>query len=131
MPTDFLKPQKIRSHPGTWRGPAGKVTIYKYTLHDRSFHFGNESQLWLTRPPRSIIPTATSVPDKNYAGYAINEYGTLVRNLPVRKRSTFLYNVPREVSNSVLTLRRKRNEAEESKEETFLGNEYHYADVQR
>ncbi|KAK1126878.1 hypothetical protein K0M31_004499 [Melipona bicolor] len=82
--TDFIKLRKIRSDPGTRRGPAGK--------------------LWLTRPPRSIVPTAASIPDKNYTGYSINQYGSLVKNPLLRKTSTFFYNVSREETNTTTLL---------------------------
>nr|XP_033188842.1 sperm-tail PG-rich repeat-containing protein 2-like [Bombus vancouverensis nearcticus] len=81
---DLIKSRKIRCHPGTWRGPAGK--------------------LWLTRPPRSIIPNPTSIPDKNYTAYSINENGSLVKNPPFRKKTTFFYNVPRGEANATTLL---------------------------
>lgn len=59
--------------------------------------FDNELQLWLTRPPRSTVLTIASVPDKNYTGYSINQYGSLVKNPLLRKKPTFFYNVAREV----------------------------------
>ncbi|CAD1473894.1 unnamed protein product, partial [Heterotrigona itama] len=82
--TDFIKLRKTRSHPGARKGPMGK--------------------LWLTRPPRSIVPTATSVPDKNYTGYSINQYGSLVKNPLLRKKPIFFYNVPREEANTTTLL---------------------------
>ncbi|XP_017766211.1 PREDICTED: sperm-tail PG-rich repeat-containing protein 2-like [Eufriesea mexicana] len=35
--TDLLKPQKIRSHPGTWRGPAGKETNTTTLMYKGNF----------------------------------------------------------------------------------------------
>ncbi|XP_076545822.1 sperm-tail PG-rich repeat-containing protein 2 [Osmia lignaria lignaria] len=75
---------KIRSHPGTWRGPAGK--------------------LWLGRPPRSILPASTSVPHKNHTGYHVDEYGVFVKNPPLKHEPTFLYNVPRKERNMTTLL---------------------------
>ncbi|CAK9802167.1 Sperm-tail PG-rich repeat-containing protein 2 [Anthophora quadrimaculata] len=86
--TDYLKCGKKRTHPGTWRGPPGK--------------------LWLTRPPRSIIPTPTSVPHKNYAGYTMNEYGILVKKPPIEREPTVFYNIPRGEANTT-TLMYKGN----------------------
>ena len=72
------------------------------------YNFDDESQLWLTRPPPSIIPTATSIPDKDYTGYDINEYGVFVKNPPIKKKPTYFYNVHRGVKHYSLVKKKKK-----------------------
>ncbi|KAL2716643.1 sperm-tail PG-rich repeat-containing protein 2-like [Vespula squamosa] len=91
LPDDLLKKTqgKIRSHPGTWKGAAGK--------------------LWLIKPPRSIITPGISVPSKrDVYGYDINEYGILVKISPIEHEPPFIYDIPRGEENFT-TLRYKGN----------------------
>ncbi|XP_018053258.1 PREDICTED: sperm-tail PG-rich repeat-containing protein 2-like [Atta colombica] len=90
LPKDLFKktPRKIRSHPGTWRGPAGK--------------------LWLIRPPR-LLTTGLAVPSKrDVGGYDYNERGILVKNPIIEYKPTDFYDVPRRETNFT-TLRYKGN----------------------
>ncbi|XP_018367205.1 PREDICTED: sperm-tail PG-rich repeat-containing protein 2-like [Trachymyrmex cornetzi] len=90
LPNDLFKetPQKIRSHPGTWHGSAGK--------------------LWLIRPPR-LLTTGLAVPSKHdVGGYDYNERGVLVKNPVIEHKPTDFYDVPRGETNFT-TLKYKGN----------------------
>ncbi|XP_020279765.1 sperm-tail PG-rich repeat-containing protein 2-like isoform X2 [Pseudomyrmex gracilis] len=91
LPDDLFKetPRKIRSHSGTWRGPAGK--------------------LWLIRPPRSTITSGPAVPSKrDVYGYDYNEHGILVKNPVIKLEPTDFYDIPRGETNFT-TLKYKGN----------------------
>lgn len=81
----------------SWKSNIYPILSTKCNIIKLLFNFDDESQLWLKRPPRSIIPTATSIPDKDYTGYDINEYGVFVKNPPLKKKPTYFYNVHRGV----------------------------------
>ncbi|KAK2587775.1 hypothetical protein KPH14_003881 [Odynerus spinipes] len=110
LPDDLFKesPRKIKSHPGTWRGPAGKVKfslIIIFIGRHRHFAF----QLWLVKPPRSMMTVGLSVPSKrDVYGYDVNEYGILVKNPPIEKEPAFIYDLPRGEENFT-TIRYKGN----------------------
>ncbi|KAG5315012.1 STPG2 protein, partial [Acromyrmex insinuator] len=90
LPEDLFKetPRKIRSHPGTWRGPAGK--------------------LWLI-PPSRPLPTGLAVPSKrDVGGYDYNERGVLVKNPVIEHKPTDFYDIPRGETNFT-TLKYKGN----------------------
>ncbi|KYQ54243.1 Uncharacterized protein C4orf37 like protein [Trachymyrmex zeteki] len=77
LPNDLFKetPRKIKSHPGTWHGSAGK--------------------LWLIPPPRPLT-TSLAVPSKrDIGGYDYNERGVLVKNPVIEHKPTDFYDVPR------------------------------------
>ncbi|KYN31534.1 Uncharacterized protein C4orf37 like protein [Trachymyrmex septentrionalis] len=81
LPKDLFKetPRKIRSHPGTWRGSAGK--------------------LWLICPPRPLT-TGSAVPSKrDFNGYDYNERGVLVKNPVIEHEPTDFYDIPRGETN--------------------------------
>ncbi|KAF7410340.1 hypothetical protein HZH68_004721 [Vespula germanica] len=91
LPDDLFKKtrREIRSHPGTWKGAAGK--------------------LWLIKPPRSIITPGISVPSKrDVYGYDINEHGILVKISPIEDEPAFIYDIPRGEENFT-TIRYKGN----------------------
>ncbi|XP_026825708.1 sperm-tail PG-rich repeat-containing protein 2-like [Ooceraea biroi] len=93
LPDDLFKetPRRIRSHPGTWRGPAGK--------------------LWLIRPPRPIMQTGLSVfpsSTRDFGGYGYDERGVLAKNPVIEQEPSDFYDVPRGETNFA-TLKYKGN----------------------
>ncbi|XP_011691565.1 PREDICTED: sperm-tail PG-rich repeat-containing protein 2-like [Wasmannia auropunctata] len=89
LPNDLFKesPRKIRSHPGTWRGSAGK--------------------LWLIRPLRPFS-IGLSVPSKRDCGFDYDERGVLVKNPVIEDEPTDFYDVPRGETN-ITALKYKGN----------------------
>ncbi|KAM0728430.1 Sperm-tail PG-rich repeat-containing protein 2 [Formica fusca] len=92
LPDDLFKKtsRKIRSHPGTWRGPAGK--------------------LWLVRPPRLLMyTTGLFIPSKrDVGGYDYDEHGVFRKNSVIEHKPTDFYDIPRGETNFT-TLKYKGN----------------------